>query len=187
MPVGERLRRGRDGSVAGGSSSVALAERWNGTRWSIQPTSSPAGAAGAILCGASLRVNDRLHCRRERLQLPPSVERWNGKRWSIRRTPSPAGAMSSALNGVSCTSSKACTAVGSYALGAGCSTFQPPCSGPPLIEHWNGISWSIQRIPNPGVATYTLLNVVSCGSPTACTAVGNYLVDGGAEVTLVER
>ena len=173
-------------SNTGPLGDLTLAERWNGTRWSIQPTPNPAGSSGSFLNGVSCASTTACTAVGS-YNYRQLVERWNGKRWSVRQTPSPAGAVSSALNGVSCASSKACTAVGSYTLGAGCSTFQAPCSGLPLVERWNGISWSIQRTPNPAGATYSELNGVSCASKTACTAVGNYIVNGGAELTLVER
>ena len=126
------------GGTPGPLGQLTLAERWNGARWSIQPTPNPAGSTGSLLYGVSCASTDRRCTAVGSYNYRQLVERWNGKRWSVRRTPSPAGEMSSALNGVSCASPKACTAVGSYAVGAGCSTFQPPCSGLPLVERWNG-------------------------------------------------
>ena len=40
------------------------------------------------------------------------AERWNGRSWSVMRLAQPAGAGGSGLTGVSCTSARACTAVG---------------------------------------------------------------------------
>jgi len=92
------------------------------------------------------------------------VERWNGVRWSIQ--PNPAGVDPSVLNSVSCTSATACTAVGSA----------PPVSyrtgaGAPLVERWDGKTWSIEpirRFPQGELSS------VSCTSQMFCAAVGSW-------------
>jgi hypothetical protein len=88
-------------------------------------------------------------------------------RWSIQRTANPAGRKYSDLFGVSCPSKKACMAVGDVAGRAG--------AGLTLAEHWNGVSWSIQRTPNPASTSGVLggLEDVSCTSETSCTATGS--------------
>jgi hypothetical protein len=90
---------------------------------------------------------------------------WNGSRWRMAVTPSPSRA--SELSGVSCTSPRACTAVGSTANRSRA-----------LAERWNGLRWAVQRTPSAGRTGYTVLTAVSCASPAACTAVGDY--NGGA-------
>ena len=93
-------------------------------------------------------------------------ERWNGRRWSVQAIPSPAGATDPVLASVSCTSARACTAVGSY-------TPSGSSARVTLAERWNGRSWTIESTPNPtGSALLNSLASVSCGSPTACSAVG---------------
>ena len=96
--------------------------------------------------------------------------------WSIQHTPNPAGGSGSILNGVSCTSARACTAVGDYFNGTASVT---------LAERWNGTRWSIRHPPNPAGASDVFLNGVSCTSASACTAVGEYF-NGTAGVTLAE-
>ncbi|MBV9535848.1 MAG: hypothetical protein JO321_10605 [Solirubrobacterales bacterium] len=92
------------------------------------------------------------------------VERWNGTKWAIQKTPKPAGAFARALIGVSCTSARACTAVGDYGNSAGTDVT--------LVERWNGTKWAIQKTPNPVGAIESSLEGVSCTSARACTAVG---------------
>ena len=93
------------------------------------------------------------------------AERWNGHKWSVTRLAHPPGAMDSALTGVSCTSARACTAVGfDYVAATG---------GGPLAERWNGSRWALEVTPNPGQGGVPLA-AVSCGSATSCTAVGYY-------------
>jgi hypothetical protein len=87
------------------------------------------------------------------------VERWNGARWSIQRAPTPVGAKASALMAVSCSSSRACTAVGNVTDKAG--------HVRALAEHWNGRRWSLERTPR----TLGLIGV-SCPTVSDCIAVG---------------
>ena len=41
------------GDSSNGTATVTLAERWNGTRWSIQTTPNPAGGSNSMLNGVS--------------------------------------------------------------------------------------------------------------------------------------
>ena len=93
------------------------------------------------------------------------AERWNGHAWSVTRLAHPPGATSSALTGVSCTSARACTAVGF--------DYVPATGGGPLAERWNGSRWALEVTPDPGNGGVPLA-AVSCGSATSCTAVGYY-------------
>jgi hypothetical protein len=93
------------------------------------------------------------------------AERWNGHKWSVTRLVHPPGATNSFLTGVSCTSARACTAVGvDYVPGTGTG---------PLAERWNGSQWALEVMPSPGHSGVPLA-AVSCGSATSCTAVGYY-------------
>ncbi len=81
--------------------------------------------------------------------------------WTVQPVPAPPNGQ---LSGVSCTSTSACAAVGSYADSTG--------NIVTLAEQWNGTSWQVQSTPNPAGATTSILNGVSCTSATSCTAVG---------------
>jgi hypothetical protein len=164
---------------------VTLAERWNGTRWAIQPTPNPTGASNSVLSGVScarLRplctaVGNYVDAAGNQVTL---AERWNGTRWAIQPTPNPTGASNSALGSVSCTSSTACMAVGAPAIATG---FLGT-----LAERWNGKRWEIQPTLNPTGSPASYLFGVSCTSRTTCTAVGTY-DDSAASVVppLAER
>ena len=108
------------------------------------------------------------------------TERWTGSRWVIEPARLPAGAVDGGFNDVSCTSGRRCTAVGAYDLRDGRTDT--------LAERWTGSRWSVQRTQNqPGVVG-SLLNSVSCTSPSACTAVGEYgLPHNGPPFALIER
>ena len=90
---------------------LALAERWNGTQWTIQPTPNPAGATDTILQSVSCATATA--CTATGIADVSAVaEKWNGGTWTIEPTPSPANAQEDGLNGVSCTAPGTCTAVG---------------------------------------------------------------------------
>jgi hypothetical protein len=89
-------------------------------------------------------------------------------KWKIEPTPNPASAEISGLTAVSCTSGRACTAVGTHAK-----SLSSPSSG--LAERWNGKTWRSQAIPRPAKNTWFF--GVSCSTARACTAVG-YKHDG---------
>jgi hypothetical protein len=82
------------------------------------------------------------------------------------------------LSGVSCTSAVVCTAVGSYRNGTGDTL--------PLAESWNGVTWTVQQVRAPAGGFDAELKSVSCTSPSACTAVGDYSTTGSLDL-LAER
>ena len=96
------------------------------------------------------------------------AERWNGKNWTIEPTPNPPPKGATVnylqLNTVSCTSAKACTAVGQYVNRSDVWL--------PVAEGWNGKKWAIEPTPKTSTATEgSSLSGVSCKTRT-CTAVG---------------
>jgi hypothetical protein len=152
---------------------VMLAEHWDGTSWTVQPTPSKAGydllAVSCASTSACTATGKHKHN-----GIPVTLaERWNGSVWATQPTPNPLGAQFSQLAGVSCASTTTCTAVGYYFGGVDLA----------LAERWNGRIWAIQSTPTPG--DESILFSVSCASITHCTAVGLY-DDGSAEVTLAE-
>jgi hypothetical protein len=144
-----------------------FAERWDGSSWSFQPTAQVAGAFEARLSSVSctspsdcVAVGDASFDRTQPFSYA-LAERWDGTSWSLQATPNGPG-VSSELDGVSCTSSRACTAVGETA-------FRPGVHQP-VVEGWDGTNWSLERAPGaPG----SLLGAVSCTSSVNCMAVGS--------------
>ena len=144
---------------------VPVAERRNGTSWTMQAPANPGGSGvlSGVSCTAAnacTAVGNYLNSTGTEVTL---AERWNGSNWTIQTTPNPAGATRSLLSGVSCTADGTCTAVGSYFLnGSG--------TGQTLAEQWHGSSWQIETTPTPsgggGLAR------VSCSAASACTALG---------------
>jgi hypothetical protein len=58
--------------------------------------------------------------------------------------------------------------------------------GVTLAERRSGGVWTVQSTPNPHGAAASALNGVSCSSGSACTAVGQFAVKSGAQLTLAE-
>src|SRR5260370_569637 len=56
-----------------------------------------------------------------------------------------------------------------------------------LAEAWNGTSWRIQPTQDPAGSHGSELVAVSCRSPGACTAAGDYVTGANVDATLAER
>ena len=204
-------------STTNAGTARALAERWNGTGWTILPTPNPR-PGGAFLNGVS--CTSALACTAVGSSAAGTLaERWNGTKWGIQATPNPSQG-GGALSGVACTSASACTAVGGSNAGAlaerwnGTTWRIQPAPNPAqgggfmtsvactsasactavgvsnagtLAEGWNGTRWRIQPTPTPAGAQFAFLNTVACTSPSACTAAGAYINSSGAFQTLAEH
>jgi hypothetical protein len=157
------------GSYVKSGVTKTLAERWNGSAWSIQTTPNP-GSGSAGLSG--VYCDSASSCRAVGSQESnPYAMSWNGTSWSTFTLPKPAGASSTVPLKISCSSSSGCTTVGYYTEGEARKT---------LAERYNGSTWSIQTTPNPseaksGVLAGSTLLGVSCASSSSCTAVGRYV------------
>lgn len=155
-----------------GGTYLALAGRWNGTKWSIRSLDNPSGVRFSQL--ASVSCTSATRCTAVGLQqrtlgtYATLVENWNGSEWAIEPSPTPSGGGVTELGSVSCTSAKFCMAVGGY-----------------FAERWNGTSWSIVSMPT--LAPFGGVNRVACTAPTACIAVGFLGGFGNTVYTLAEK
>jgi hypothetical protein len=154
----------------GVGSTTTLTESWNGSVWSIVPSPNPSGSTNALTGVSCLSSTNCVAVGNSTDAAGDSTgfsEIWNGSNWSVVATSTPAlSGDDSALESVSCTEGTSifCVAVGAVP------TSQPPIEQP-LIESWNGSSWSVMSTPAPAFNTGQF-NSVSCGSPTSCMAVG---------------
>jgi len=148
------------GSAVAGAVFIPLAERWNGSRWSIERTPRPPGSTNSELLGVSCPASRECFAVGD-YETASNVfagfaERWNGSRWTL------AGVIragtSAFLDSVSCSSAKLCTAVGGYEV---------TNISLPLAERWSG-RWHKQHMPGTGS-----LYGVSCATSSQCTAVGS--------------
>jgi hypothetical protein len=161
-----------------GYTQTQLEEFWNGTKWSIMPRirdiASELLAVSCVSPAECTAVGDRTNLASGRSMT--FIQSWNGRTWSTVPSPN-AGSGDNFLSGVSCLSAAACTAVGVHYFGA--------TGLGPLVESWNGRSWSIEPAPNKLGAGE--LNGVSCVSARDCVAAGDYLVAAtGGYKSLIE-
>lgn len=179
------------GSPLNPQPSYLFAERWDGNTWTLSapptPTnnnngSNPAsvscsGANACTMIGNTYHVNYSTGFSTPRL----FAERWNGQQWTIEHVATPPGPLSSSnpyLVGISCPGARSCIAVGWMTRRR---------RARPLAEGWNGARWAIQPIPALALSSKqstAMLFGVSCATPTACVAVGNYRATRG---WLIER
>jgi len=162
---------------------VTLAERWNGSRWSVQHTPVPAGAIWSrflgVSCTSARACTAAGYYFNAAQQVLPLVLRWNGRHWLIQAARYPAGSVASGFFAVSCTSARACTAAGARTTSAGETTT--------LAERWNGSKWRIQATADPAGSQGSEFLAVSCSSPRSCTAGGTYGNGAGVSIPLAER
>jgi hypothetical protein len=108
------------GSLSTLAGEQELAEGWNGSDWVRQATPEPPGAAYAEFRGVScttasacMAVGD-WSSNQDQFPDLTLAEHWNGTAWTPQMTPNPARATLSSLLGVSCSTARRCTAVGSF-------------------------------------------------------------------------
>jgi hypothetical protein len=164
------------GVLAPQSTSVASAAA--PTTWSVAPSPNYPGVGflsqldsvscvGSAFCMAvGSAVNDGF--------IQTLGEEWNGSSWSLVTTPNPPSDNAADLQSVSCVSASYCVAVGYAGTTEGTAS--------PLIEVWNGSTWSIYpaMLPLPPGGLWGQLYGVSCVSTSFCTAVGTW--ETGAQV-----
>jgi hypothetical protein len=174
VAVGERSLRHRSDTV--------VAERWNGTAWTVQRTPSPVrerdSSFNAVSCTARLACVAVGEAFPGHDRIVAVAEGLRGGSWSVQRANAVGRSISSDLRGVSCTSPTHCIAVGVI--------FKQE-SGVPLAQQWDGRRWSVLTTPAPRGISAGELSSVSCASAKACTAVGDWEPEFGSPHTLVER
>jgi hypothetical protein len=144
----------------------ALALRWEGAGWHVQPTPDAPGADSTQLTDVSCPV--KRTCTAVGLSTTgPFVTRWFGRvnAWGLQSAPKPDGADSARLDGVSCPVASVCVAVGrSGVLG------DPDTA---MAVRRIGHTWSL--LPTPPEASR--LAAVSCPTLVLCRAIGTALDD----------
>ena len=150
------------GTYLTGQADLNLAESWDGLNWSIVPIPSTASYINnldKVACtsaSACTAVGDQ---RTQGGFDQTLAAAWDGRAWSIVPTPNSSSAQANDLYDVSCPSSTACTAVGSFYNGS---------NNQPLVESWDGTRWVTAVTPPVGAVLYG----VSCASVSKCNAVG---------------
>src|SRR5579863_7486571 len=157
-------------SLASNGHGQTLIERWDGTSWSIVPSPNPGLLDNGLYGIAHIPGTDHLWAVGRLKDTTISndyqtlIEQWNGKTWRTIPSPSLLGG-NNILTAVTAPSLHDAWAVGSFAPDGGGHLIQT------LIEHWNGVQWSMVMSPNPGTSS-NYLNGIAAVSATNVWAVG---------------
>jgi hypothetical protein len=95
-----------------------MAQRWNGTSWSLQTTPNPEGnnlEVNDVSCTSSVLCTGIGHASSGGTHTPMALQ-WNGSTWTLRMLPLPSGSTGANTysKGVSCITSRGCQMVGQY-------------------------------------------------------------------------
>jgi hypothetical protein len=156
------------GSTVGTSMNgyQTLIEHWNGTGWSIVP--GPGSDSGQLFGVTAIASNNiwAVGNVANTKGIQTLIEHWNGTIWSVVSSFSP-GLGSNTLNKIAAISSNNIWAVGDDTNSSG-----PSATFAPLVEHWNGTTWSIVTSPMQGTSDF--LNGIAAVSASNIWAVGDY-------------
>lgn len=156
----------------------SLVYRWNGSAYAPLTSASTTSELYGVGCNSTtlcLAVGTN-YAGGTKLT---HAQRFNGTTWSSTTTTTPASSTYSELRSVSCPGATSCFAVGHYETATTTSR--------PLIESWNGTSWTTANISLPAGGTSGELQDVSCSTTTTCTAVGWYDANSLPRRPLIQR
>jgi hypothetical protein len=159
--------------AVGGLSNVgALIERWDGATWTRMIPAVPSDDRvpdDDVLNGVSCTAVDSCMAVSDYYAtagVQPLAERWDGSTWTVTPTTNPGvGGSGNTLFDVSCSMATMCVAVGQYYDTAA-------LQYDPLIEQWDGSSWSTATLIEDHTTEFSRLQGVSCSTTTFCVAVG---------------
>ncbi len=171
------------GSAGYYGSARTLIEHWDGNSWTVVSSPSPTSVfvvLRSITCastGECWAVGSYTNGSDPYLTL---IEHWDGNSWTIVPSPNaPSG--SNDLIGVTCAATSNCWTVGEY------QSDTPNLFQQTLVEHWDGVSWTIAASPNTSGMQRNYLYSVTCNFTDDCWAVGNYLNESIGNQTLIEH
>jgi hypothetical protein len=144
---------------------ATLAEHFDGTRWTGYPLPN-VGTEENVLLGVSMPSPGHAwavgYYVNGKFQQHTLIEHFNGSSWSVVPSPNPSAAHN-ILYGVSAVSDTDVWAVGASEKTSG--------HWQALVEHWNGATWQVVAIPEPGPNGNQLYAVQAVG-PNNVYAVG---------------
>lgn len=167
------------GNASGNNGFQPLFEHWNGTQWSIVQ-SQGMGQLGGVAAIASNDVWAVGSISGNNIQT--LTEHWNGSTWSVVSSSGPGLAINS-LAGIA-----AISANNVWAVGDDADSGDPSAEFRPLIEQWNGTSWSVVTTRMRGTSDF--LSGIAAVSASKIWAVGNNrtsLDPNGPYYTFVEH
>jgi hypothetical protein len=124
-------------AVGIGNNVFAIAQVWKGSAWAATTLKSPSGATTSELNGVSCPAGSSCEAvgNYSTSKIHPTLaEGWNGTTWAIQTMPALSGSTFASLGNIACPAKTGCWAVGVSDTSSG---------SDPLIEQWNGRSWSV--------------------------------------------
>lgn len=161
-------------SDTGEENTAMRALRWSGSSWSESSITAPSGATSTALLDTDCATESSCIAvgtyTDEKGVDHPLIRHWNGSSWISGTVSAPAESIETILRAVSCSSTSACTAVGSYKTTPGADGRRN------FVVRWNGTAWSVQTTPEFEDVARTELHDVGCLSGTECVALGEMVV-----------
>ena len=167
-----------------GGAPRTLIAHWNGMSWTRQASPSPSGRNSFLYAVSALSATNAWAvgrtCKENSLNCETLIEYWNGASWTRQASPTPLGDFLG-FNGVTAISPTDVWAVG---WGYGTAKGQEQ----PLLEHWDGKSWTLQVIPNLSGkrGEFCDFKAITAASASDVWAVGD-IGGSGALRTLIEH
>ena len=161
----------------------SLAEHYDGTSWSVRPTTMPNGSGNSYFEGVDAASSTDVWAVGYSVASSDQTgltmaQHWNGKKWRLVPTPNPEGSSVSILSSVTEVAPDDVWAVGYQQVNGTDST---------LVEHFDGSTWSIVASSTPSGGFNSALTGVTAISARNVVAVGNYFDNSGAELVMAER
>ncbi len=133
-----------------------LAVHWDGSTWTEFPTPSLQPLTGGLVAVSLSSSTDGFAVGNKGIKgfrdQQVVVERWTGKKWTLSNAPDQS--FNDVLSGVASLSPTDAWAVGAWDPGG-------TARNRPLIEHWDGASWSIVTVDDPVNAVLTSVTAVA--------------------------
>jgi len=169
--------------AVGHASGAGLVMHYDGTNWTQAAVPAPAGSSGWELTAVTATSASDVWAVGDATigsVQHAIVEHFNGTSWSVTVAPDAAGSAYNEFFGVAAVTPTNVSAVGSSSPGNATSA--------PLIEHFDGVSWTIQPAPTTGGSNVSLGGVTSTSSAGPLWAVGQSFPAGSTNSqTLIEQ
>jgi hypothetical protein len=161
------------GDSYNGTDHQTLVEQWQGTSWTsaVAPNGGVDNYLLSVTCASTSDCWAVGHSNNSQVD-PQLVDQalflhWNGTAWLFSPT-APDTSNATDLTGVACLSGSDCWAVGTLLPAS------PNSSIEPLMERWDGTSWTSVALPTVPVVDSNFLQSVSCAGSADCWAAGFY-------------
>jgi hypothetical protein len=144
-----------------------LALHWDGAAWTVKAIADPSAFDDELFGVDMLSATDGWAVGRSGSSHAALIERWDGAAW--HKVPAPAIGSSPYViaSDVAVHSATDASAVGNFERSG------PSNRAKMLILHWDGVSWSVDPVPNLGVQSY--LGGVAYTSDGTAYAVGTWI------------